>query len=39
MITLWNALLLATFGPLFFAPMLMRKLKPAKAQARKGDAK
>ncbi len=37
MITLWNALLLATFGPLFFAPMLVRKLTPANVAAHKGD--
>ena len=39
MITLWNAALLAVFGPLFFAPLLVRKLIPAKAQARRREAK
>ncbi len=34
-----NALLLAALGPLIFAPMLLRKLTPAKAPARKGEAK
>ena len=37
MITFLNALLLAALGPLFFAPVLLRKLTPAKVAARKGD--
>jgi len=38
MMILWNALLFATFGALFFLPLIMRSFTPAKALARKGEA-